>query len=842
MVLITPQGFVSIADPMFSKSQCLLIIFWLLSALAADTQANSAAGVDTLLGNTLNPTGTDTTQTLDERGLATFKKTFSRSPTGLLYEPPFNPPRFGKIDDWHYRGSIEGGFLIDDDSAKPENFIEYSDWSEGPLLNYFNFSSWQENKGYFLDLSGGGVGRDDQYYLAQGGRYGLFKLTGFFNEIPHVFETRGLTLFQGVGSQQLLLPAGLVPGNNTAEEIHSALEAASRRSLDLSRKKGGLGFEVTPTPHFRIHGRYTQEANKGTRPFGGTFLAPFYTGGTAGGVVETVEPINYLTHDLLTGFNYGARRYQLNFTYRASFFRNQKKTLSWENPFKNLPGERFVVERGRFALYPDNDFHNVKLDFSYRLPLRGLFTSTAAWSRMHQDDDLIPPTVNSGQADSGIDLNNWNTTAALSQKTAQAEINTWLFQVGLRLVPFDPLTLRADFRYYDEDNDTDYTAFNPLTGEIGYIVEDGADPNRGFVFQPNQPARPFHFRNIPFAQRKKNWSFNADYRLIPKTTLGLGYQREVIERDYREREETRENRLIARVSNRSIPWATFRFSYEFSDRTGSPYRFDPYTAFFTNSLPEFNSLLPQGTTPFTLADLRKFDLSDREQHLFRGLVNVLLGETMDFSLSFTRVDNDFDARFGLLHDENNAINLEWNYQPSPKLNTYVFGSYQTRTNAIANINDAGFSTDPNAGGTTFPLSAAWRENMDETNTALGVGFFYQFDRFTLDGNYSFNWSRSEIDYEAASNLALANPELSLDAIGNSFPDIKYTRHILETNLRWKINKNLALRLLHRYERGTIRDWHFEGLNPLIDNHLFLVATPNDFEVNLVGLLIQYKIP
>ncbi|KFI21583.1 hypothetical protein HW44_14230 [Nitrosococcus oceani] len=555
-----------------------------------------------------------------------------------------------------------------------------------------------------------------------------------------------------------------------------------------------------------------------------------------------MEPIDYRTHNLLAGINYGHNQYQLNFTYNASFFRNHNQALSWENPFQNLPGDSFAVERGRFALYPDNDFHNVKLDFSYVLPLRGLFTSTAAWSRMHQDDDLLPPTINSGQSAAGIDLSNWNTTAALGRKTANAEINTWLFQTGLRLIPFDPLTLRADFRYYDEDNDTDYTAFNPLAGEIGYIVEDGADPGRGFVFNPNQSAIPFHFRNVPFAQRKINWSFNADYRLIPKTVLSLGYQREEIDRDYRERDKTTENRFIVRTSNRSVSWATFRFSYEFSDRTDSPYRFDPYTSFFTNSLPGFSSRLPAGTTPFTLADLRKFDLSDRKQHLFCGLANVLLREDMDLSLSFARVDNDFDARFGLLQDESNTVNLEWNYQPSAQLSTYVFGSYQTKTNAMANINDAGFSTDPNAGGATFPLRAAWQENVDETNSALGFGFYYQFDRFIFDGNYSFNWSRSEVDYEAVSNLALANPELALDTIGNSFPDLRYTRHILETNLRWNISKNLALRLLHRYERGTIRDWHFEGLNPLINNHLFLMATPNDFEVNVIGLLIQYRIP
>ncbi|WP_172633707.1 MtrB/PioB family outer membrane beta-barrel protein [Nitrosococcus oceani] len=283
---------------MLSKAPCVLLVLWLCLAIAETTQANSANGVNTLFANTLNPTGIDTTQRRDERGLATFKETFSQSPTGLLYAPPFKPPEFGKINAWRYRGSLEGGFLLDDDGDTPENFIEYSDWSEGPLLNYFNLSAWREDNGYFLDLSGGGVDRKDQYYLAQGGQYGLFKLMGFFNEIPHVFETNAITLFEGVGSDQLLLPPGLIPGDNSTADIRTALESASRRSLDLSRAKGGLGFEITPSTRFRMYTRYTQENRTGGRPFGGTFLAPFYAAARQGGWWKqwnrlTTEPIIY---------------------------------------------------------------------------------------------------------------------------------------------------------------------------------------------------------------------------------------------------------------------------------------------------------------------------------------------------------------------------------------------------------------------------------------------------------------------------------------------------------------------------------------------------------------------
>lgn len=79
MVLTIPRGFVSIAEAMLSKAPYVLLVLWLWLAIAETTQANSAKGGNTLFANTLNPTGTDTTQRRDERGLATFKETLYHS-------------------------------------------------------------------------------------------------------------------------------------------------------------------------------------------------------------------------------------------------------------------------------------------------------------------------------------------------------------------------------------------------------------------------------------------------------------------------------------------------------------------------------------------------------------------------------------------------------------------------------------------------------------------------------------------------------------------------------------------------------------------------------------------
>ena len=134
-------------------------------------------------------------------------------------------------------------------------------------------------------------------------------------------------------------------------------------------------------------------------------------------VVETIEPRDHRTHEFAAGLRYRSPSVLANLEYNGSLFRNSDSSLEWDNPFSlNGPGGS-SIERGRFALAPDNDRHNVKMDASVTLPWDGRLTTTVSWSRMRQNDDLIPATVNTGRVGFGfqpgapnvVDLGDWNT-------------------------------------------------------------------------------------------------------------------------------------------------------------------------------------------------------------------------------------------------------------------------------------------------------------------------------------------------------------------------------------------------------------------------------------------------
>ena len=99
-----------------------------------------------------------------------------------------------------YRATVEFGAIGltgDKDAAK---FREYKDLDSGAYLNNFTVMLEKPKSAFHFDAVGGGVGRDDQYYGVDVGRYNTWRVRGSFSETPHVFTTTYRSLWDGVGS------------------------------------------------------------------------------------------------------------------------------------------------------------------------------------------------------------------------------------------------------------------------------------------------------------------------------------------------------------------------------------------------------------------------------------------------------------------------------------------------------------------------------------------------------------------------------------------------------------------------------------------------------------------
>jgi|GEM_PF-1182090 len=870
--------------------------------------ADSGLGSDTVFADALNRRGPISERYTDERGKSLIIPELMRTPGGMLYSWPLEPlleAPFG--DGWSVHADAEAGALAKDRSVRAAQFNQRRDWRNGLLLNNFNVGLENQALARYLELGGAGLARDDQVLRAAYGHYNDFAVRGFFNELWQPFAGNARTFFDGAGTGMLSLKSGygLAPGgagvaNSAAAKSADALNmerALQGVPVGLSRKKAGAEFESRISDELTAFMRYSVEKREGERPFGATMgfvFNPQSPAGSPGGLpgastLEVLEPVDYRTHDVNAALRWARGAFQANASYTGSFFRNHIDALTWEHPYSSANGPG-ILRLGRIDLAPDNNFNQIRLELARAaLPMRGQLGASLSRSSMRQDDDLLAPVANSGNISSTpisapanvapftsqgtasasptLNANLWNTTDALSQKSAHARIDTTLAQLTGSIQPLDALTVRAKARHYREDNKTRYVAYNPLTGQYGYVALDGGmwvnakafsglySDSTGTLATPSgnidvvRSIFPIRYRNIPFEYSKTNYTLEGDYRVGKRSVATLLYEREQYKRAWRERERTWEDRLRLALNTRELEWATVRLSYEYGKRAGGQYNYDPYRQFML--APPVPLVSPDGANsgnlmllpPYTLAQLRKLDLSDRKQHVMNARMNFIVRSDMDLMLSAKLTKNDYGAQYGRTSDRVNSYNVDWSWNLGPRAAAWAHYSFQRSRQDQANINDTSAyflgDQDPNAGGANYPLTGAWSEASRDDSNNLGIGARYGRGKFSLESDFSMTYSKTGTAYTYASAAALVPAPLA--QVGSGMPDGRFRQNAIETTLRYRIARNMSWRLLHRYERASFSDWHYDGLAQVYNNAAFLGAGPERYGVHIVGILFQYSV-
>ena len=821
-----------------------------LMLIGASTAVPACADTELLgepwLGTQIDPRGQITDLARDPDGLS-LNSDVTRTPTGLLYPLPFVYPDMtqSKTDpDWWSYGWIDGGLLGTFGKTRSAQFKEYGDWTNGFMISSMGFLT--ENRKTALYFSGAAedVGRDDQTYQLKTGRYGVFDVTLFFDATPHFFSTDAKSLWNGVGTDNLTLKGGLVAGASTASQVDAVLATTAPSDLKVERNKAGLVFNYKFDDEYETVIQLSNEWRDGAQALGATFGYPFQEGAT-----QIIEPIHYTTLDVTGTLRYTGEKTQANFTYNSSIFRNELQSVTWQNPglTSNTEVGAYLPPVGRLSLPPSNEYYSFKGDLATVLVPDVRFTASMTYSMMRQNESLLPPTVDSGVIHgvaTTIDLSQWDTTAALSQKTAHAAINTFRAFAQLAYSPWSDLTLNLTLKDNNEDNLTNYVAFNPLTGQYGYIAIDGGlapfIPSLSGVYEPNVPGSVVQIRNIPFANDNLELDADAAYRISDHMKLDLTYTHNNIQHSAREVPDADDNRLRIQFVSNGNSWGTVRASYDFADLTGSDYTSNPYTPYYSTSLPGYIPQFPDGNAPFTLSDLRKFDVGNRIEHTLRVQTNFILSPKTDLQFTNDFKVDGYDAQYGLRTTSEFDSNAAFAYQLSLTTTFNAFYSFEFQNRAIANINPTGGgSTDGAAGGPVYPLAGAWYEKDRDLDNTIGAALHQSFDDVTLDLNYSYTTTNSVLRYTYASTGAFFN-SLTAAQVGTQFPNTDFQYHVLEGNVRWQYSKSVAIRFYYRLDYQDLNDFHYTGLTAgVISNNVYLGVVPENYTAQVIGAFVQY---
>jgi hypothetical protein len=694
--------------------------------------------------------------------------------------------------------------------------------------------------------------------------------------------------------------------SNIAKAIKDKLDATPETELSLVRKKGGARLDMTFTDYWKGYASYTLEERKGARPFAMN-EANFST--------EIAEPINYATHELLAGLQYADSLTQANLRAAYSLFHNNVSTLNVQYPMLGAANANGALQTATYDLYPDNSALNIKGEFARSLPdfYNGRFNATAALGVNEQNDALLAPISAAQNAQlyyanwigtsvglAGTNpalISNWNTTAALSQQSSKQRIETSLLDLGLAVRPTDALSLKGSFRFFDSANKGGYVAYNPLTGQYGRGFVDGNGlGNQEVVVIPSNTAMfgvggTANGSNVPVygqarSTQQTNYVLSGDYDLTRTSSLNAALEREDFKRNFRERENTWEDKLKLGFVNRGLTDATLRASYEVDSKRGSEYRYRTFEDLGTG--------LPGLTIAEQLAGLsgpnsakyaafnanlfsryayffRKYDQADRDQNILNLRLNYQARDDLDLGATLQTKDIKYPNSFyGVDKDKQDSLSLELNFQPSSGKNLYASYTLQQGQKTMNMNSGTGAPTpapvctltsvsslSPSAiaacSDAARPLTAAWSSDTSDKNDVLGVGFQSEVGGMQFGLDYTYSSSTTDINYNfnrTAAGTALstvaANQAAMAIVAGSALPSMTFVQQTLSFNLIVPVDKKTSVRLFDRFEMGEVKDWHYDNVikgavGAYDSGTLLLDAGAQNYHANVVGVLIQIKL-
>ena len=593
-----------------------------------------------------------------------------------------------------------------------------------------------------------------------------------------------------------------LPGLGNASELH----------LSTKRTNLGLGFAKWVSPAMQVELSANAERKQGSRLFGigmtcPSAIAPGCIGTTAistgGATLMLPEPIDATHSQLEARLNYSFEKLRFNVGYYGSFYRNANTFLSPSIPgsLNNALGTPLTLSSGLqsilslpVSLAPDNQSHQIDLTGSY--DLTSTTRATARWARTHSSQlaTFAGPSL---------------ATAPAGLGSLGADVLTTSAKLSLHSRPVSKLTLLADVRYDDRDDNTPIAVYN--------VVGTGANAiswtNRGRPFQKTR------------GKLQANWQFDSDYR----GSVGADY--EAIDRGVFTptgavfgvsalRQRTTERTLNAELRRRLADDFSGALSFSRARRDGSNW-LQPSAyggvAEVANPADMTNGFLPTAVFMPTLAD--------RQRDKARLVADWQPAEQWSLQFSGERGSDSFTGptTYGLRSTSMDSYSIDVNYAPSE---TWAFNGYVSSGNqTLHQARPAGYVI-----------------GFANTNNGIGLGFKGKASS-VLELGANFTYADDKNVYAQTLDFGASPDSMATLATTGGLPDINYRQRSLKFYGKYALDKRSALRLDLVFQESTVEDWTW-GSNGVA--YTFsdgtTVLQQGKQNAGAIGLTYSYQLP
>lgn len=578
-----------------------------------------------------------------------------------------------------------------------EDAARFGQYSGMPDLGLYaiadiNLVRREDESGRWLLLNGRNLGLDNRSLRFEHGVQGSWKYFLEYDQTPRFSQYDVRTGVQGLGHDTL--------------DVFGPASRARDVRFKTSREAFSAGGQYVLAPGWSVQVKAKQDTKEGRRLFG------VYPGNL--NVAFLGEPIDHTMQQLDVVLAYAGKDLQLSAGYYGSFFENGNSSIRLTD----------IANPSRIALPPDNHAHQFYLTGGYSFTPTTRANFKLARSFAYQQDAFVV------RADPG-------------NRDLDGKVETTLAQIGLSARPLSALTIVADWRHENRDDQTTARRYFSTTESRTFS---GVNETRDF--------------EVNTGKLEARYMLPAGF----KVTAGLDYdekKRDVYAaRLVTTRKRTEETAYRVELS-RSLS-ATLNGSLAFiqSERSGSHLVKETATG--------------AAATYFAVP----YHLADRDREKVRARLDWAPTETLTFQLTADAFDDDFkDGGYGVDKGRGTFWSLDGAYAFSADWSTHAWASreYARQVNAARS-------------------SADWQANLKSLTEAFGVGLRGAVgEKWKLGGDLSYSHN-------------LSGYGLSGSPVTAGIADVKYTVTALELFAEYALKKDVTLRFDAVHNQWSTNDW------------------------------------
>lgn len=646
------------------------------------------------------------------------------------------------------------------ENSDQARFQRYNDFSSGITIDLFRLV--KKNQNYSIEFSGNNVGYRDQGFSASYNRFGKFKVSAEYDQIPLFYSNSTRTLYSTSPSGVLMLDDKIQKGVEAKTlTLANAVKNALPFDLRSNRNVFDLDLKYNSSPNFAYVFSYKDTRVTGSRPWGANF------GFTLAN--QVAKPNDHETKDFSGGVELTKSQVYFSFGVDSSYFTNNISDLTWENPLR-FADSAAGPSMGRQAVWPNTLSNTVHTSGSLKLPGRSNATAYVSFGQLSNNASLIPFTINSALP-----------AIPLDRPTADVIVNVLAMNYAFTSRPTNWLFVNAKYRQHNFDNKTD-----PF--EVGQSVNYDTT-----LTNLNGETRPLSY---------SRHNFSTEVSLSPFSHLGFrtGFRQEKNHRTHSIVEESTENTGLFSVDLTGVNWLSFRGVMEHSNRVGSEI--------------DREELLEGGFQP----SVRMFDISDRVKDRYSLMMTVVPVPWLSLNGSTSIGKEDYPATdtrtvFGLRSNDNSSYSVGFDFVPMDKINfnaSYSFDKYKAfQVSRTASPLPAGGSLTDLAQQFNDPRRD-WSNNINDYSEMWqgSVGLVRLLPNTDLNFGYSDMYSKSTYVYSLAPNTVIAAP-VQLPPVTN-----RLTQKTFDS--RYYASRHVVIGFIYRYDQYSVNDFAFNPRNSLAE--------------------------